>query len=188
MTPCARRAAFSRGIVSLAALITLTSCDRAWEVEHQLEIEADAERVWQLLSQLDRYAEWNPYSRRVEGELAVGEVVVVEAHLHDEIRYVDNVITRVDPPRHLCWQSTNWYGFLVRGIRCRHIDPIAPGRIRLRHHEIMQGPLAGLVESVYRERIVEGIELADNALKAAAESRARAEAHDGPRKSPPDKP
>jgi hypothetical protein len=163
------------GIGAMVALVGVSGCSggSAWEVEHQLEIDAGAEVVWPILADLQRYGEWNPYSRRVDGELIVGSTVVVEAHLHDEVRQVENVITRVEPPYRLCWQSTDWYGWLVRGTRCREIVPIESGRIRLRHHEIMEGPLAGLVESIYRERIIEGIELVDEAIKQTAESRAR---------------
>jgi hypothetical protein len=163
----------------VALLLVLSGCwqQSAWEVEHQQEIAADAQTVWTILTELERYGEWNPYSRRVDGVLEVGSTVVVEAHLHDEVRRVNNVVTVVDPPHRLCWQSTNWYGWLVRGTRCREIEPLAGGGVRLRHHEIMQGPLSGLIESLYRDRVVEGIELVDEALKRAAESRMARPSH-----------
>jgi hypothetical protein len=140
-----------------------------WEVEHRVEIAASPETVWKLLTDLEHYSEWNDYSPRVEGVLEVGRVVTVEAHLGDEIRIVDNVVTVVDPPRTLCWQSRNWYASLARGTRCRYLEPLPNGKLRLRHHERMVGPLAGVVERLYRPRIEAGLKRIDLALAAAAE-------------------
>ena len=160
-----------RLLLWVAFALVVTGCSRStsWEVEHSLEIDASASVVWQLLTDLERYPDWNPYSRRVEGTLRVGEVVRVEAHLHDEVRLVDNRVTRVEVNRALCWQSLNWYRALAQGTRCRFLEPLRNGRVRLRHHEVMQGPLAGLIERLYRARIEEGLRLVDDALKQAAE-------------------
>ncbi len=159
-----------RRLLLLSALVPLLiGCSRSWEAEHSLEIAASASTVWQLLTELEGYPEWNPYSRRVEGKLAVGEVVRVEAHLHDEVRSVENLVTQIEVERTLCWKSLNWYRFLVQGTRCRYLEPLPRGRVRLRHHEVMAGPMAGVVERFYRARIEEGLQLADTALKEAAE-------------------
>jgi hypothetical protein len=160
----------------MAALSICAGCSGSpdWEVEHRVEIAASPETVWRLLTDLERYSEWNDYSPRVNGVLEVGGIVTVEAHLGDEVRIVDNLVTVVDPPRRLCWQSQNWYASLARGTRCRHLEPLPNGKLRLRHHELMSGPLAGLVERLYRPRIEAGLKRADLALAEAAERAERA--------------
>jgi hypothetical protein len=160
------------GSLLLVAVVWSVACTSEWEVEHRVEIAAPQETIWQLLTDLERYADWNVYSPHVEGILAVGEIVTVEAHLGDEVRSVENRVTVVDPPHTLCWQSQEWYGWLVRGTRCRHLEPLPDGRIQLRHHELMSGPLAGPIEWLYRTRIEEGLKLLDDALKHAAEAAA----------------
>jgi hypothetical protein len=153
------------------ALLLCVACSGSsdWEVEHRIDIAASPETVWRLLTDLERYSDWNDYSPRVEGVLEVGQVVTVEAHLGDEVRLVDNLVTVVDAPRTLCWQSQNWYASLARGTRCRYLEPLPNGKLRLRHHELMEGPLAGLIERLYRQRIEAGLKLADEALAEAAE-------------------
>ena len=101
--------ALLRGVAATAALSICAGCSgsRDWEVEHRVEIAASPETVWRLLTDLERYSEWNDYSPRVNGVLEVGGIVTVEAHLGDEVRIVDNLVTVVDPPRQLCWQSQN---------------------------------------------------------------------------------
>ncbi len=160
----------------MAVLSICAGCSGSseWEVEHRVEIAASPGTVWRMLTDLERYSEWNDYSPRVEGVLEIGRVVTVEAHLGDEVRVVDNLVTVVDPPRTLCWQSQNWYASLARGTRCRHLEPLPNGMLRLRHHERMAGPLAGVVEWLYRPRIEAGLKRLDLALAEAAEQAERA--------------
>ena len=156
----------------LAALVlsSMTACNSQWETEHRIDIDASPERVWQLLSELENYGQWNPYSPRAEGRLVVGEEVRIEAHLGDKVRWVNNLVTEVEPGEKLCWHSLEWYGFLARGFRCRKLQPLPDGGVRLVHHELMVGPLSGLIEQIYREDIDEGLRVMDEALKTAAET------------------
>ncbi|MEH6549357.1 MAG: SRPBCC domain-containing protein [Pseudomonadales bacterium] len=155
-------------IISLV-FVSMFVVDSSWEVEHRIEISARKSTIWTLLSELENYSQWNRYSPSVEGELAVGEVVWVEAHLDNEIQRVQNIVLTVEPEQELCWQSADWYGSMARGTRCRNLYPQGQGTTLLVHHEIMEGPLAWLIELIYRERIERGIKLVDESLAQRAE-------------------
>ena len=43
------------------------------ELHSQIEINASAERVWQLLTDFASYPQWNPFIRRISGEPTTGE-------------------------------------------------------------------------------------------------------------------
>ncbi len=43
------------------------------ELQSQIEINASAERVWQLLTDFASYPQWNPFIRRISGEPTTGE-------------------------------------------------------------------------------------------------------------------
>ena len=81
----------------------------SWEAEHSVTIEAPPETVWKILIDLPSYAEWNSYSPSAVGSIREGGVVTIEARLGEEIRVVDNRVTRFDPERALCWHSMNWF-------------------------------------------------------------------------------
>ncbi|MFT4615403.1 MAG: hypothetical protein ACI9NT_002556 [Bacteroidia bacterium] len=139
-----------------------------WQVSHQITIAADTATVWNVLVDLDSYPQWNRYSPNVKGRMAVGEVVWVEAHLDDEIRHVQNYIVSIKPQEELCWQSADWYGSLARGKRCRWLSQTDNGQTRLIHHEVMQGPLAWLIEWLYRDRIERGLKLVNESVAERA--------------------
>ena len=51
-------------------------------VRAEIEIDAPVERVWQILTDVDRYGDWNPFTPRVETSLAIGDPI----HLHVRLR------------------------------------------------------------------------------------------------------
>ena len=67
----------------------------------------------------------------------------------------------------------NWFEPLVKGTRCRFLIDNGDGGTVFRHHEIMEGAAAGIVEAIYRERIEAGLELMNGDLKRAVEDRTR---------------
>lgn len=46
-------------------------------IEHEVDIPATPAAVWQVLTDTDRYDEWNPFLTRLSGRLAVGERLTV---------------------------------------------------------------------------------------------------------------
>jgi hypothetical protein len=67
----------------------------------------------------------------------------------------------------------NWFEHLARGTRCRFLEPVGVNATFFRHHEIMEGPLAWLIEKIYRSRIEAGLAQMNGDLKRAAESAVR---------------
>lgn len=155
----------------LFVLVPSALIDTDWEVSHQIEIDAKPSVVWGLLVDLDAYSQWNRYSPSVTGTLAEGEVLVVEAHLDDEVQYVKSFVLSIKPEQELCWDTYSWFKFLANGKRCRWLTATAEGGTLLVHHEVMQGPLAWLIERLYRDRIERGLALVDESLAAEAELR-----------------
>ncbi len=50
------------------------------EIHTEIEINVSAEKVWRVLTDFPAYDEWNPFVRRVEGEVRVGARLHVSAH------------------------------------------------------------------------------------------------------------
>jgi uncharacterized protein YndB with AHSA1/START domain len=42
-------------------------------IEHTVDIQAPAATVWQMVTDTDRYADWNPFMPRLSGRLTPGE-------------------------------------------------------------------------------------------------------------------
>lgn len=158
-------------ILFIGAVLAISFvADSDWEVSYPIKIDANPAIVWEVLTDLERYPEWNRYSPTVTGRIGVGEVIWVEAHLDNEIKHVQNFVLSVIPQQELCWQSADWYGFLARGTRCRWLSVTDSGATIMVHHEVMRGPLAWLIDWVYRDRIERGLQLVNESVANRAES------------------
>lgn len=167
-----RKSVVASTIIALIIAIVATSSviDSDWEVSYPITIAANPAIVWEVLTDLERYPEWNRYSPNVSGKIAVGEVVWVEAHLDNEIQNVQNFVLSIIPEQELCWQSADWYGFLARGTRCRWLSVTDSGATLMVHNEMMRGPLAWLIDWIYRDRIERGLRLVNTSVANQAES------------------
>jgi hypothetical protein len=145
----------------------------ATTTEHQIIIEAPAQLVWQVLTTLERYGEWNRYSSEAHGTLAAGGEVEIVARLGNSTQRVNNRVLEIIPEQKLCWVSMNWYQFLVRGTRCRMLQPQQNGTTLFLEREIMEGPFARLVVGLMRPQLAAGLQAECESLKAEAERLAR---------------
>ena len=50
-------------------------------IRHALEVAAPADRVWQVVCDLARYPEWNPFVVRCASSLVVGEPIEMRVRL-----------------------------------------------------------------------------------------------------------
>lgn len=142
-------------------------------VEYQVLINASAAIVWAVLTSLDEYPSWNRYAIQARGQLVVDGEVEIVVRLGSSTQRVNNRVLEVSPQQRLCWVSLNWYQLLVRGTRCRMLEPQPDGSTRFREVETMQGGLARLVVGLMRPQLVAGLQAECESIKEEAERIAR---------------
>jgi len=131
----------------------------------EIEIAAPAQRVWEILTDVAAYREWNPFMPRLDGEVRVGArlrarlVIAGAPTLRPRLR-----VTRVDPGRELAWVGR---GPLVRGERTMRIEPLDARRVRFAQRTEFTGPITPLLGWLDRYR--PGMQAMNAALKARAE-------------------
>jgi hypothetical protein len=142
------------------------------EARTSRELPAGIGRVWQVLTALDRYADWNPFIVRVDG----GAAPVVGQRLVLHVRWPDGggatsgeLVTRVDPPgmsAALAWRFTGLLPALglVRAERLQTLTRLDDARTRYDSVEVFHGLLAPLVPLAKVQR---GFERQADALLAA---------------------
>ena len=139
-------------------------------ISHTIEIDAPPEAVWRELADTASYGDWNPFVRRLEGELVEGSRLEVEITPPDgrAMTFKPKVLA-AEPGRELRWLGH----LLVRGVfdgeHSFVIEPLGEGRSRLTQAERFSGllvrPLGGVLGKTER-----GFEAMNKALKARAEA------------------
>lgn len=130
-----------------------------------IEIAADANRVWDLLADIDHWPLWHPaVSRaRTDGPVAPGTVFRWKA---GGIA-ITSTLREVEPGRALAWTGHAIGADAVHGFT---LTPTASG-VRVATEESLDGWLVRLTPGTFRKTLQKGLAEMLAALKAAAETK-----------------
>ena len=139
------------------------------DISHTIEIDASPADVWRELSATGAYGEWNPFVRRLDGELEENARLEVEIEPPGGRSMVFKpTVLAARPGRELRWLGRLLVRGLFDGEHSFVIEPLGGGRSRFTQAERFSGllvrPLGGSLEKTRR-----GFEAMNVALKARAE-------------------
>jgi hypothetical protein len=138
-------------------------------IETEIEIEAPAARVWELLTDFSRMPSWNPFITAISGNLAQGEKLTVQIALPGKAPMRFNpVILTVRPNLELRWLGHLFFQGVLDGEHYFMLEPLNENRTRLRHGEAFSGFLVSMLGGVL-QTTRQGFESMNSALKARAE-------------------
>lgn len=140
-------------------------------VRAEIEIDAPPERVFDILTDLDAYPDWNPFTPRVESDLEIGSAVHLHARLRSAKRLSHQVeyVTAHERPHRICWGADIGARFLIRADRCQTLTPLEGGGTRYVCTDEIRGWLTPLVIALFGDAMQRGFEDCAAALKQRAE-------------------
>lgn len=134
-----------------------------------VEIAASPERVWDVLSDVERWPDWTPTVTSVrrlgDGPLRVGGRAQISQPRIPETEYV---VTDLTPGRSFTWVAT---GPGVRTTAHHTVDPLPGGGTRVRLSVSQAGWLGRVMGRFYRGLTDRYLENEANGLKATCEAR-----------------
>ena len=144
------------------------------ELSHEIEIDAAPEAVWEALADTAGYAEWNPFIRRLHGELREGARLEVEiAPPGGRAMTFRPTVLAAEPNRELRWLGRLLLPGLFDGEHRFRLEPLPGGRTRFVQSERFSGLLVRLLGKGLARTLL-GFEQMNVALKAQVEGRAKA--------------
>ena len=136
------------------------------KIEHRIGMQASAEAIWAVLSDLSRWSEWNPLYPRAEGALRIGERLDLDLALPGRSRRrIRPTIVDWVPNEQIHWKLS-MFGGLMRTVRYFEIEQLAPGSCIFSNGELFDGALGPLVARRMRKTIRAGFASLGEALKA----------------------
>lgn len=137
-------------------------------IEHRLGVAAPAEVVWEVISDLDRWDEWNPSYSKASGRLSIGAALSLDAtwpgvkpHRHE-----GTIIDWV-PDTQLLWREKA--GFMATSLRYIEIDKLSDHGCVLASGEILDGWGVRYLSRQRKASAYRAYEAMDEALKDRAE-------------------
>ena len=139
-------------------------------IQHQIDIDAPAAAVWAQLVDTGAYDEWNPFLRRLDGELSVGSSLSVEiAPPGGRAMTFRPTVLAVEYERELRWLGCLLVPGLLDGEHSFRLETLPEGRTRLVQAETFRGLLVGLFAGTLK-KTRSGFAQMDIALKHRAEA------------------
>ena len=140
------------------------------ENRNEIEIQATPEKIWAVLTDLEKYAEWNPLLYRAEGKVAVGEKVNISAKTASNDMDFRCSVVKVKPDREFSWRFHVVLPFLFRGEHIFTIEPIDEHRACFIDREIFNGLLVPLRAKDLETNAKAGMIAMGKALKRRVEN------------------
>ena len=136
----------------------------------EIEIEATAERVWQLLTDFASFPEWNPFIRKASGNIRMGERLEVNIQPSGASAMTFRpTVLKAEPNRELRWLGHLLISGLFDGEHSFLIEPLGEGRVRFTQREVFTGLLVPLFARALDTDTRRGFEEMNLALKSRAE-------------------
>ncbi|WP_040808363.1 SRPBCC domain-containing protein [Nocardia concava] len=143
----------------------------AFVIDRTVEIDAPAELVWQVLTDVEKYGEWNPFCLECRTSLEPGAPIDMKVRLvGPKPKQQREFIHSVTPGEEFSYRMKPAPLGLLSSERSHVLTSLADGRTRYLSHFQLNGPLAPVVSGLLGKALTTGFEGMTNAVKTRAEA------------------
>lgn len=142
------------------------------KIETSIEINAPKATVWAVLADLDAYAEWNPFTPKIElKSKQIGEPVILHVRMNPNSKKLikqPEVLQKWEEGACMDWGIEDaWY---VKTTRTQSLTALDEQRTLYYTSDIFHGFLTPLIMLLYRKKVQQGFDEVAAALKKRAEA------------------
>lgn len=138
-------------------------------IEHVLDIAASADVVWEVLTDLPRYGEWNPFVIECRSTLVPGEAIDLRVRLRAKPQDQREWMTQMVPGERFAYGMKPFPLGALSSRRSHELAPLPDGRTRYRSHMQLDGWLVPVVRALLGENLRRGFSEMSAAVCTRAE-------------------
>ena len=160
------------GLLLLLAIVYLSISGRKMQtVKTEIEIYAPPEKVWGIITDIDKWHEWSPTINNSAGEAVVGSTVTITMMSKEEgkdgPKYSPKII-QMDEPMYFHWRANMMAGFIFTNDKIIELEKTDAGT-KLTHTETFKGLMAVLMKGQMEKGVPPMLTMMNDALKQLAE-------------------
>lgn len=141
------------------------------ELRTEIVIRASGEKVWRILTDFDRYPDWNPFIRFILGKVAVGEIVKVRLEAPGmKGMLMKPRITKFNESEGFSWLGSLGIPGLFDGEHSFELTDNHDGTTTFVQREEFKGILVPLLKKMLDVNTKEGFEMMNRKLKEECEN------------------
>lgn len=140
------------------------------ELKTEIEIISSPEKVWQILTDFENYPDWNPFIKKIEGDLKEGNQisVFIEPPGSKGMMFKPQ-LKKLEPNKELRWLGRLIIPKLFDGEHIFKIQQLDETTVKFIHKENFGGLLAPLIWKKLNTETRKGFEMMNIALKERVE-------------------
>ncbi len=139
-----------------------------WKFSHEEIIDAQPEVVFELISDLPNYQNWNPFVISASGPSELGGVISGKAVLGRFTSSYRHKIFEYVPNAALCWRDFGFLSLLFCGQRCRYLEARGD-KTHFKCELEITGLLSGLVNLIFGNALRGGVVAEAKAIMSECE-------------------
>ena len=143
---------------------------RGFVLDHRRDIAAPAAVVWEVIADLPRYAEWNPFCIECRSTLKPGDPIDMVVRLRARPQRQREWIKECSEGRGFAYAMKPVPLGALSSLRRHRIEALGPERTRYDSHFELRGWLTPLVLALFRSALTQGFADMSAALQRRAET------------------
>ena len=152
-----------------------TSMASALVIEEALDVVAPPDVVWGVITDFDRYGEWNPFVVACRSTLVVGAPIVMRVRLVPWlVQPQRETVFEHESGRRFCYGVDGGAMGAIASRRCHEVTSSADGHARYASRFALSGWLAPLVRILLQRRLEQGFHAMTVGIRDRAEHLAAA--------------
>ena len=161
--------------------MTMNGC----EVEtRRIRIEAPVGFVWDVLTDVDKYGEWNPFTPQARTDFEIGSPAHLLVRMGRARMRITETVSAFEHTRLIAWRKTFGARWLLLAVREQHLAPVSESACLYHNTDRLTGMLAPLVFLCFGGYMRRGFTDVGDGLKRYSEAQYATEKRGGSQDSP----
>lgn len=134
----------------------------------EIILNASKDKVWNTLTKIENYKDWNPFIVSSEGEIKQGKQLTNTMMNNGKPMVFKPIITKVDPMHEFEWLGSGFLG-MFKGRHYFKLEDLGNNQTKLIHGEQFSGLLSGLIMKMIGDETLQSFQKMNLALKDVLE-------------------
>ena len=111
----------------------------------RVRIDAPTELVWSVLTETEKYAEWNPFTPQVQTDFKIGSPAHLRVRMGPTKMKITETVCAFEKPRLIAWTKTFGARWLLVAVRQQVLEPVDETSCTYHNTDQLTGLLAPVV-------------------------------------------
>ena len=136
----------------------------------RIQIDAPADFVWEVLTDVEKYGEWNPFTPRAGTDFKIGSPVFLLVRMGPAKFRITESVRAFEKPRLISWGREFGTSRLLLAVREQHLEPVSNTSCSYHNVDLLSGVLSPIVSLLFGGYMRRGFGDVGAALKLRAET------------------